>query len=115
MPHIISMASLCVVPLQRLPIFEHAMPSKMFEYMARGKPIILSVQGEAKTLLEKSGGGICIEPECHEELVDTILLLSNNENKMSQMGIAGREFVRNNYKKSVIIENFSKALKEVLK
>lgn len=115
MPHIIGMASLCVVPLQRLPIFEHAMPSKMFEYMACGKPIILSVLGEAKTLLEESKGGICIKPECHEELADTILLLSNNENKISKMGNAGREFVRNNYKKSVIIENFSKALKEILK
>ena len=113
MPYIIGMASLCVVPLQQLHIFEHAMPSKMFEYMARGKPVILSVLGEAKALLEESGGGICIEPENHKELVDTILSLSNNENKMSQMGNAGREFVKKNYKKSVIIENFSKVLKEV--
>ncbi|MCH7820327.1 MAG: glycosyltransferase family 4 protein [Candidatus Marinimicrobia bacterium] len=113
MPHIIDMASLCVVPLRRLPIFEHAMPSKMFEYMARGKPIILSVLGEAKTLLEESGGGICIEPENHKELADTILTLYENSEMASQLGKNGKEFVRNNYRKSVIIENFSKALKEV--
>lgn len=113
MPHIIGMASICVVPLRRLPIFEHAMPSKMFEYMARGKPIILSVLGEAKALLEESGGGICIEPENHKALADAILTLYENSEMVSRLGKDGKEFVRNNYRKSVIIENFSKTLKEV--
>ena len=115
MPHIIGMASLCVVPLQALPIFEHAIPSKMFEYMACGKPIILSVLGEAKAILEESGGGICIEPENHKELADAILTLYENSEMALRLGKEGKEFVKNNYRKSVIIENLSKALKELLK
>lgn len=113
MPHIIGLASLCVVPLQRLPIFEHAIPSKMFEYMACGKPIILSVLGEAKALLEESGGGICIEPENHRELADTILILYEKMEMASQLGKDGKEFVKNNYRKSEIIEIFSNTLKKV--
>ena len=45
-------SSICLVPLKNKEIFKYALPSKMFEYMACGKPVIVGVDGEAKKLLK---------------------------------------------------------------
>ena len=42
------------MPLRNKEVFKSAIPSKVFEAMAAGKPVILSVEGEAKEILLSS-------------------------------------------------------------
>ena len=57
-------SSICIVPLINLsPLFDKSLPSKIFEYMACGKPIIASIDGDVKNLLNVSSAGIFVEPE----------------------------------------------------
>src|SRR2546428_9418253 len=39
----------CLVPLRNIPLFDGFIPSKMFEIMAMGKPIVGSVRGDRKS------------------------------------------------------------------
>ena len=41
---------------------QSVLPSKMFESMAAGRPIVLAVEGEARATLERSGGGLAVPP-----------------------------------------------------
>jgi glycosyltransferase involved in cell wall biosynthesis len=54
------------------PLFRITIPSKTQTYMAMGKPLIAGVNGNAKDLIQQSGGGWCFNPGNIEELVATV-------------------------------------------
>src|SRR5690606_1829467 len=55
-------ADVCIVPLRDLSMFRKVLPSKIFEILGVGTPIICSVPGEAGDLVQRSGGGIVSRP-----------------------------------------------------
>jgi glycosyltransferase involved in cell wall biosynthesis len=100
-PNYISAADCCLVPLKKNPTFLGALPSKMFDCMACERPVVLSVDGEARRVLEKSGGGIFVEPENTDQIVKAILKLKNNPHLCREMGQTGRQFVETNYSRKL--------------
>ncbi len=96
-PQYISMADCCLVPLKKNDLFMGALPSKMFDYMACEKPVILSVDGEARSVLESSGAGIFVEPENRKDMISAILSLKSGSVDGTSMGLLGREFVEKGY------------------
>jgi len=63
MPELYAASDVCLVPLRDVPIFETFVPSKLFEILAMGRPIIGSVRGEARSILERSGGALLVRPD----------------------------------------------------
>ena len=79
MPAWWSLCDAALVHLKNTPLFETVIPSKIFEAMGMGKPIVLaSPKGEASQVLADSGAGIWALPERPRELLDAILLLKTN-------------------------------------
>lgn len=95
-PGYLAASGACVVHLSRSPLFETVLPSKMFEVMAAGRPIILGVEGEAKRMLEKARAGIAVEPENPSQMRDAILGLSENAGLAERFGANGREYACGN-------------------
>ena len=59
MPGVLSALDAAIVPLKESKFFRGTLPSRLFECMAAKLPIILAVvEGEARRLLARSGGGI---------------------------------------------------------
>ena len=71
-PALYRSADVCLVPLKRVPLFRTFIPSKMFEILACGRPIIASVEGEAAQILEESGAALVIPPEDSGLLAESI-------------------------------------------
>ena len=92
-PDYISMSDCCLVPLRKIALFQGALPSKMFDTMACERPIILSIEGEAQTVLEKAGGGLSVEPENVEAMAGAVLKLKQDAELCRLMGRRGRAFV----------------------
>ena len=46
-----TLADVGLVPLRDVPLFDTFIPSKMFELMAAGVPVVASVRGEAREIL----------------------------------------------------------------
>ena len=93
----ISAADCCLVPLKKNPTFLGALPSKMFDCMACEQPVVLSVDGEARRVLEKSGGGFFVEPGNSDQMVQAILKLKTDPLLREKMGQNGRLFVETHY------------------
>ena len=68
MPAILRSFDLALIPLKKLDLFRGALPSKMFEAMAAEVPIIASIEGEARELVERAQAGIAIQPENPEAM-----------------------------------------------
>lgn len=97
-------ASVCIVPLKKRKIFESAIPSKMFEYMACAKPVILGVKGEASRILEKSKSGTSIEPESVSSLTSAILNYHSSRDKCKRDGQNGLKYVEENLSKEILLK-----------
>jgi glycosyltransferase involved in cell wall biosynthesis len=74
-PGLYAAADVCVVPLRDVPLFEAFVPSKLFEMLAAGRPIIGAVRGEARRILERSGGALLVEPERGDQLAAALFRL----------------------------------------
>jgi len=107
-------ADLCVVPLRDDPLFMRALPSKMFEYMALGRPMVVTIDGEARKLIETNDTGVYVPPGDARELANTILQLKNDQVKLQYLGQNGTELVRKQYMKKDIIKNLDNALRDLL-
>ena len=107
----IKRSSVCIVPLKNRKLFESALPSKMFEYMACERPIIVGVKGEAKKIVEQAKAGIAIEPEDPVSLSEAILKYYNNRQKCKIDGKNGMIYVTNNLSKEVLISNIMSNIK----
>lgn len=111
MPEILAALDASLVPLKRHKLFDGALPSKLFESMGSGIPVILGVKGEAQKLLEQSRGGICVEPESSAAIAEAILRLCDNQEMCSSLGAHGREYVLQNYNRKDIAERFLRFLR----
>jgi glycosyltransferase involved in cell wall biosynthesis len=110
---VLSALDVAAVPLRRLDIFRGALPCKMFESMASGLPLVLSIEGEAKDLVEKGNAGICVQPENPEEIADAILRLHRDIGLRKTLGENGRNYVSRNYNRAEIARNFESLLTRI--
>ncbi len=64
MPRLWSLCDVSLITLRNDPLFATVIPSKIFESMAMGLPILIAVPaGEATRLVEGAGAGIALPPE----------------------------------------------------
>jgi len=111
MPKIIASIDVSIVPLKKMDLFLGAIPSKIFENLAMEKPIILGVDGEAKSLfIEQGNCGIYVEPENTEQLVNAVLQLSQQPELRKQLGKNGRKYVIEHFNRDAIASKFYQQL-----
>jgi glycosyltransferase involved in cell wall biosynthesis len=107
MPDVISSVNLSVIPLKKLELFKGAIPSKIFESLAMKKPILLGVEGEAKTLFIDEGKcGLAFEPENDTQLAEKVLHLSQDKKIVGQLGENARNYVEQNFDRNKIADAF---------
>jgi colanic acid biosynthesis glycosyl transferase WcaI len=98
MPLLLNAADVCLVPLRKAPLFEAAIPSKLYEIMACGRPIVLGVDGEARRLIvDEAGAGLYVEPEDPHALVAAISHLHDHPHLTDLLGKRGRVFVETHF------------------
>jgi colanic acid biosynthesis glycosyl transferase WcaI len=111
MPQIIAAADACVVPLRRLPIFEGALPSKMFEFMACARPVILAVEGEARDLAEgEAGAALFVEPGNPDALAEAIMHLYTHQSEGEELGARGQAYILSHLDLDRIVEQLEARL-----
>lgn len=95
-PAYIAVSDVCLVVLRKSEVFETVIPTKMLEFMACARPVILGVGGQAKEILESSQGGICVEPGNVDELCRAVLQLRGRPELCETLGRNGREYIVRN-------------------
>ncbi|MGD1924536.1 MAG: glycosyltransferase family 4 protein [Paracoccaceae bacterium] len=90
MPTIWSLCDVALVSLRDTPTFRTVIPSKIFEAMAMGQPILISLpDGEATKIVTKTGAGIAVPPENPAEMAREIVNLSDSAALREELGSKG--------------------------
>jgi len=89
MPAIWSLCDISLIQLKDDPLFASVIPSKIFESMGMGLPIILSLpKGEASGMIQQSGAGVVVPPEQPDKLAETVVRLFENRDKLDGLARA---------------------------
>ena len=90
MPSILSALDASIVHLRPDPLWETVIPSKIFEGMAMGVPLIHCVRGESASIVSDAGAGLCVPPGDPEALASAILQLHRDPAMRKGLSEAGR-------------------------
>ena len=83
--------------------------------MAMGKPVLLTVDGEAREMvINQARAGIFVEPENFQEMALTITNLCKNKSSLAYYGSNGLNFVRTNYDRLTIADNYLAYLRQII-
>lgn len=83
---------LCVSALPSNPFFQGTLPSKIFDYLGSGIPVVFGGEGDSAELLEKSGAGIVVPALDDREMSEALARLIDNQSLRERMSHSGREW-----------------------
>ena len=90
MPRIWSICNVALVHLRDSPVFSEVIPSKTFEAMAMGIPVLLATpSGEASRILAEDEAGLHVEPEDPQALADAVTDMMGNETLLQKLSNSG--------------------------
>ena len=83
-PRYWSILDVSVIHLQKAELFTTVIPSKLFESMGMGLPVLHGVEGESADIVRDEHAGIPFEPENVDELVAALRRLKENPAELEQ-------------------------------
>lgn len=113
MPSILAATDIALVTLKPKDVFKTVLPSKMFEAMAAGRPILLAVDGEARLTLESAGAGMFVPPGDAGQLASAIERLTNDGDGRMLMGTAGARFAEREFSRAAWAARYCEVLARI--
>jgi glycosyltransferase involved in cell wall biosynthesis len=98
-----------------LPSRYETFPMTILEAYACGKPIVASKVGGLKDLVKDEETGLLFEPGNVEQLAKSIFNLLNGNDVAKEMGLRGKNFIRENLTVEKVVERLEKVYEEVVK
>jgi glycosyltransferase involved in cell wall biosynthesis len=83
MPAIWSLCDVSLISLRDTPLFKTVIPSKIFESMGMGLPMLAAMpHGEATHIIESANAGVICKPESAEVLAEHVINMFDSKDKM---------------------------------
>lgn len=115
MPAFMQRASLLLVTLADEEIFAQTIPNKVQAYMAVGKPVIASINGEGARIINESGSGIAVPAENPNALAEAIIMLKKMEPaEREQMGNKARAYYLQNFEHNRLIADLEDFFEDLI-
>jgi len=115
MPYFFTQADVMLVSLKRDPIFSLAVPGKIQSYMACGKPIVASLDGEGARLIEISGAGFSSPAEDADALAKSVIKIYKlPKETRDNIGNLGKKYCEYNFDRNMLVERLERWMREVV-
>ena len=111
-PSLIAGCDIVLVPLTSYLL--GAVPSKLYEAMASGRPVILVASGEASQLVNEHQAGITVEPGDITGLVQALKTLLAQPQLRRTLGENGRRAAEQHFDRETIVSRFREFLEQKL-
>jgi glycosyltransferase involved in cell wall biosynthesis/GT2 family glycosyltransferase len=113
-PKMIQSASMAVMLLRDVPLFADALPTKLLEYMAAGRPVVAAAAGQVAELVASTSAGLVCPPENSHAVADAIRFVSGDPIEAREMGERGRRYVADNLSRVVMVDRLERELRTLL-
>jgi len=104
-----SLLDVSIIHLKKIDLFTSVIPSKLFECMAMGIPVLHGVLGESAKIVEDNQVGLTFEPENVEQLYKKLIRLKEDKNLYSKCQRNALNTAKK-YDRTVLAKQFFKLL-----
>lgn len=116
MPDVIALSDVMLVTLTNDPVFALTVPGKVQSYLASGKPIVASLEGEGRKVVEDSCAGLVCAPDDGGALARAVLeMYQMPAAERERMGAAGRRYCAQNFERAALMDRLEEWLRETSK
>lgn len=112
-PALLASADILLVPLKS--DIPGAVPSKVYEAMASGRPVILAASGEAADIVNEHLAGCVVAPGDHHAIAAAATQLADNPDTAARYGSNGQKAVQTHFDRNAIVDAFLNHLEAELK
>jgi glycosyltransferase involved in cell wall biosynthesis len=105
-------AALTVVPL--VATIADSLPTKLFDAMLVGTPVVLSAAGEARRLVERARAGLAVTPGDGAALAAGIRRVLDDPELAAGFRAAGPPFVRANYDRGAVMTRLAERIRALI-
>jgi colanic acid biosynthesis glycosyl transferase WcaI len=113
-PAYIRASDVCLVLLKKTELFKTVIPTKMLEFMACARPVILGVDGQARKIVEEAQAGLFMEPENPDALTQAILRLAADSELRESMGSNGARHILLHFSRQQTAKDYVAVLESVV-
>lgn len=103
-PALLASADVALVTLRNY--IPGAVPSKLYEAMASGLPVVLVAEGEAAEIVRQHDAGITVNPGDADALIKAMRVLVNDPNLRRRLGDNGRRAAKKHFDRTNITTQF---------
>jgi len=115
MPAFFTHADAMLVSLKDNPIFNITVPYKVQCYMACGKPIIASLNGEGAQIIKEAGAGVCAPSENPEALSSAVFEIAKlKKEELNEIGVKSHHYYLNNFSPNHVYTHLENVFQNVL-
>lgn len=103
------------VSLYRRGAARYSMPSKVYEIMASGRPVLASAEAgsDVANLILETQSGVCVEPQTVDELVRAVLELKKDGARRKRMADNGRAAAEQRFSRGHVVAQYDALLRQV--
>jgi len=103
----INASDVCMAILKKTDTFKTVYPNKVFDYMACKKPIIVTIDGITRQLIEDAQAGYYAEPENTEAFKEVIEKMINlDDSELEKLGENGFDFVKKHFDRFALAKKY---------
>jgi len=115
MPRYFAASDALLVTLKTNNAFARTVPSKVQSYLACGRPIIGSLDGEGAAIIEEARAGLVCRSEQSDELARIVAAMADlpSERRMA-MGAAGRKYYEQHFDRQLLLQRWDALVHEVM-
>lgn len=103
-----------LVHLRDVPIMQGALPSKIFEIMAAGIPVLAGIKGHGRKFINEHKVGLCFEPEDPDDMKLRIEELLRKPDTCKEYGNNGLKIIKAEYNREAQAEKYLKIIKNYI-
>ena len=113
LPALLASAEIAVATQRDTPLLADALSTKVLEYMAAARPVVVAASGWTADVVTRARAGLVCPPEQPAALAAAIVRLRADPEGARAMGLAGRRYVEANLTRTVAIDRLDRAFASV--
>ena len=113
LPALLASAEIAVATQRDAPLLADALSTKVLEYMAAARPVVVAASGWTADVVTRARAGLVCRPERPAALAAAIVRLRADPEGARAMGLAGRRYVEANLTRTVAIDRLDRAFASV--
>jgi putative colanic acid biosynthesis glycosyltransferase WcaI len=110
LPELLASAAAAVATQRDLPLLADALSTKVLEYMAAARPVVVAASGWTAEVVRRAGAGIVCPPEDPAALAEAIVEVTADRERARTMGLNGQRYVEANLTRAIAVERLERAL-----